>query len=146
MNNIYGVRAFFSPLALWLVVAIAVELVVLRKSHETNPWLPITFFIVTMFRLYWISWMLTLRIRDTTANFDTDTVREYMLISIFVFFVIAVFLPAMTMMFHHVWVQRERCGIARTLARFIPCVGVTYLLVSHASMAIQFIAKINPYA
>lgn len=146
MNDPYGVEAFLGPLALWLVVAVVVELIVFRKSRETNPWLPANFFFVTMFRLYWIGWMLTFPLRDATGNFDTGIAREKMLISMFVFFVTAVFLPATGMMFHYVWSRRDGCGMTRTVVRLIPCTAVTYLFISHFIVAIRFIARINPYA
>jgi hypothetical protein len=146
MNDPYGIGAFLSPLAFWLIVAVVVEVVVFHRSRETNTWLPATFFVVTMFRLYWIGWITTLRIRDATGNFDTETAREKLLISMFVFFVGAVFIPAAVMMFHHAWSRRQKCGMLRTVVRLIPCCGVTYLFVAHFMLATRFIARINPYA
>jgi len=145
MNDPYGVGVFLSPLALWLIVAIVAELVVVRRTREINPWLPVTFFIVTMFRLYWIGWITTLIFRDNTSDFKGDSwASEKLLFSIFIFFITAVFIPAALMMFHHVWSRRQKCGRFRTLVRLIPCGGVTYLFVSHFMMAIRFLVKINP--
>jgi hypothetical protein len=146
MNDPYGIGAFLSPVAIWLLVAIVVEVVAFRKTRETNPWLPVSFFVVTMFRLYWIAWITTLRIRDATGNFDSETAREKLLISMFVFFVTAVLIPAVVMMCHHAWSKREECGIICTIARLIPCAGVTYIFFSHLVLATRFIAKMNPYA
>jgi len=101
MNDLSGIGAFLSPLAFWLFVAIVIEIVLSRRSRGTNLWLSVAFFVVTLFRLFWIAWGSTLRIRDVTGSFDADTIREKMLISIFVFFVTAIFIPAMLMMFRY---------------------------------------------
>lgn len=138
-----GVVRFLSPLAWFLVLAIAAELLVSKRAHDGNPWVALLSAITVFFRLYWVVWTVTLRQKDLTPFVDHETARMILLADLFLFIVTAIFIPFFAFSLGRIWSQRKVCGVMRSIYRTVPVCGMAYLFVSTLALALKFIGNMR---
>ena len=138
-----GVPEYLTPLAVWLIVAIVTEWFATRKTHEWSPWLTAISLLTVLFRLYWIVWILTFRNTDLTPVANPATLREKMLIELFLFFASTAFVSVATLAFRRVWVERQKCGRWLMVARILPVTAMAYLFISTLIVALRVVSEIR---
>jgi hypothetical protein len=137
-----GIPEFLRPLAFWLLVAIVSEWVATRKTYEWSPWLTATSLLTVLFRIYWIAWTVTFQIKDLTPIVDPETLRDKMLISLFLFFAAASFAPVATLGVRRVWIERDKCGRSLTVVRAVPVAAMTYLFLTTLILAVRVVSRL----
>jgi len=131
---------FLLPLSWFIILAIVLEFIANRKTKDSNIWVTFLSGITVLFRLYLLAWMITLRQKDLSPIFDTESFREVMLIKLFLVSMTAVFIPIFALTIGKIWAQIKICGKFQSIMRLIPVFGMCYLFLKSLIFTINFVA------